>query len=110
MQVEVTQFLRPHGRREAMTTVVPDACRDGYANMLLEHCRLTAEVLTTGHISLCIEDTVYGDFDSRLVANGPDVPKALTDMLTTFRRSDHMQWVNDIQADADAPEVPEVTQ
>ena len=75
-----------------MTTDVSDDCREKYKLMQLSGCRLTAEVLGTGHISLCIEEPALGDYKIEIVQNGPDVQKAIEKMLMEFDSAQFAEW------------------
>lgn len=77
---EVVQFMRPHGRQEHTSTRLPLESKPAYLDMLAHKCRLEAEVLTTGLVSVTISDGTT-DIDIRVVANGPKVQQALVDML-----------------------------
>lgn len=92
MTVEVTQFVQPHGRQIPMTTEVSDKCREKYNQMQSAGCRLTAEVLGTGTISLCIEEPDLGDYRIELARNGPDVQAAIERMLMEFDPAQFQEW------------------
>lgn len=51
-----------------------------YDDMREAGCRLEAEVLTTGQVSVAVSDSET-DVDIRIVSNGPEVIAALEDML-----------------------------
>ncbi len=93
MTIQVTQFIRPNGRQEIATTTVDNKCGDNYKLMRELGCRLTAEVLRTGEISLCIEHPEHGVFDIRIESNGPAVKHALEDMLMVFSKERLDKWV-----------------
>lgn len=93
MQVQVTQFLRPDGRVQQATTELSDepGLEDKY-NLLAElGLRFTAEVLTTGEVSTCIEHEL-GDFDMSITPNGPEVQKGMIDMLRRFNENKFHSW------------------
>lgn len=72
MIVEVIQFLRPYGRQVKQEAEVPDELIDKYTQMREAGCRLTAEVLPGGLVSLCIESRELGeDLYLLLANNGP---------------------------------------
>ena len=82
MTVEVTQYLRPDGRQELMHTDISDDCRGAYIAMQERGWRLAAENLTTGEISLTVEDLLCGmDVEIEVVPNGPEVPLAIERIL-----------------------------
>lgn len=96
MKVNVMQFVLPNGRQVPVTIELPGDLTGQYATMKSCGARLTAEVLTTGEVSLCIEHPEYGDFDARVVPTGPDVPAALVQMLAGFRRTAFEDWLLDV--------------
>lgn len=101
MQIEITQFLLPDGRQRRCTLVIPDELGGQYERIKRSGVRLTAEVLTTGEVSLCLEDPGVGDdFDIRVVENGPAVPQAWEDMIRQFDTAAYKAWHNDMQDDA----------
>ena len=79
---DVTQYLRPNGRRKQEITELPIEYEEKYKEMLKRGWNFGAEVLTTGHVSVTIEDRVEGrDVTIRVIKNGPEVQKALCEML-----------------------------
>lgn len=84
MQVKVLQFLLPSGRQKLMHVQLSDELEETHKSMIDAGGRLTAEILTTGEVSVCIESSEYGDFVCQVVANGPDVTRALEEMLWGF--------------------------
>jgi len=84
MMVRVVQFLRPNGRQQECFTDISERCETSYVDMTRAGGRLTAEELTTGEISLCVEHPEHGDFDSRVVVNGPPVTRAIEEMFDAF--------------------------
>ena len=93
MKVEITQFIAPYGEQRIRFAEVPDDCAVGYEAMRRHGCRLTAEVLSTGHVSQCIEHD-EGDFDIKITKNGPDVQEALVRMLRAFDGPTFENWLN----------------
>ena len=82
MVVTVIQYMRPNGRTVETSTELPDTMRPFYETMLRRGWHFSAEVLTTGHISLTIEDRVKElDVAGRIVVNGPAVQCALEELL-----------------------------
>ncbi len=64
-----------------------------YWNMISCGARLTAEVLPNSEVSLCVEHSVHGKFDSRIIADGTDVTVALEELLCTFCAKKLASWV-----------------
>ena len=92
MTVEITQFIAPHGEQRPRTAEVPDDCAVGYESLRRHGCRLTAEVLMTGHVSQCIEHT-EGDYDIEVTPNGPEVQAALVKMIRAFDGTKFEEWL-----------------
>jgi len=89
-EVEIMQFMRP--RPAKMNCNLQKAVEHKYREMKRTGARLTAEVLATGQVSLCIEESRLGDFLSEVVPNGPEVPRALERMLAQFNASRFRLW------------------
>ena len=87
-EAEVVQYLRPNGRQKLITTRLPIDTYDAYRAMLTAGCRLEAEVLMTGQVSVTIFDREKEeDLDCRVVKNGPTVQEAMAAMLRACRDS-----------------------
>ena len=89
MNVEVTQFILPNGRKEVGQMDASNDCKDKYEQLIRSGCRLTAEILRTGEVSLCIEfmDTAgYEgfDYDCKISNNGPEITSVLSNMILNF--------------------------
>ena len=81
-QVEVTQYLLPDGRQRKNIVRLPEDVQDQYADMLQHGCRLEAEILSTGEVSLTVCDMEEEqDIDIRIARNGPATTQALIEML-----------------------------
>jgi hypothetical protein len=76
MTVEVVQYMRPDGRAVLMHTDICDAFEAPYRAIKMRGWRLAAEHLTTGDISITVEDEEQ-DFAAEIVPNGPEVPRAI---------------------------------
>jgi hypothetical protein len=98
MTVEVIQFMLPNGRQVRQTTQVPDDCAPGYEAMRAAGLRLTAEMLTTGEVSLCIEHPGEGDYAIDVVSNGPAVQDSIARMLREFDGKKCRQWLKEVRA------------
>lgn len=82
MTVDVTQYMRPTGKPVRQTTTVSDDLSTAYAAMKAAGCNLAAETLTTGEISVTIENRELGiDVECEIVTNGPDVQAGYEAML-----------------------------
>jgi len=92
MKVSLTQFLLPDGRQRIVETTIHDRLAGQVA--AIEECgaRLTAEMLTTGEVSMTVEHPKWGDFDIEVVNNGPEVPIALERLIERFEKSSFEHW------------------
>ena len=77
MIVEVTQYMRPNGRKQIMRIEIQDSFGAPYSAIRMRGWRLAAEVLAhTGEVSITVEDGEQ-DFACEIVPNGPEVPRAI---------------------------------
>lgn len=82
MDVFLTQYLLPDGRKRETHITLPDEAERPYIEMLGYSCRLEAEILSTGEVSVTVfhvEEEI--DLDIEVVPNGPEVQDALMKML-----------------------------
>ena len=79
-EVDVMQFVLPHGQQKPCKTDLPIATQEAYQDMLAHGCRFEAEVLTTGAVSVTISNADE-DVDMSITDNGPAVPQGMCDML-----------------------------
>ena len=78
--VKVTQYLLPDGRLRQVTTELPIESKQDYLDMLKADCRLEAEMLRSGLISVTITNKDE-DVDIEVITNGHEVQKAYVKML-----------------------------
>jgi hypothetical protein len=78
-------YTPPDGKNEVQQIELPDRYKEVYADMQSRGCRLEAELLGTGMVSLTITSDV-GDEDIRVVPQGIGIFKALHSMLDARRR------------------------
>lgn len=79
---DVLQYLLPDGRQKKINTELPAELESAYRDMLACGCRLEAEVLTTGEVSVTIFDLgTEDDRDISVTPNGPEVPAGMIAML-----------------------------
>lgn len=90
--VPFTQFLLPDGRQRLTSIEVSEEEYAKYEEIRDAGFRMTCELLTTGEVSMCIEDPELGDLDCVVSANGPDVPAKLRDMFLRFDRTNAAEW------------------
>ena len=97
MNVEFIQFMRPNGRKTMISIDVADDLTDHVRMIHAAHLHLTAEVLQTQEISLCIEDSERGDFACQVCSNGPEVPLAVDKLIRSFSVREYARWVMEKQ-------------
>ena len=94
MDVELTQFLLPDGRRREQTCTVSDTFQDRYHAIRAAGCRLTCEVLSSGMVSLAVEHPSWGDFLMEVCRNEPDrPPAALEKLIGRFDLEEFSRWL-----------------
>lgn len=76
MLIPFTQYIRPHGHRRAESIDRSDDIGEKARHCIEQGGRFTAEVLTTGQVSLAFE-LDGDDLDIEVTDNGPDVPHAV---------------------------------
>lgn len=79
--VPFTQYLRPNGRPRAMVIDRPEPVAEKAQALLRDGCRLDIEELSTGEISLTVEDEKGETIASELCANGPAVEDAVDRLI-----------------------------
>jgi hypothetical protein len=92
MIIEAVQFMRPHGYQKIVDREISDDLAGKWKEIQDSGCRLTMEVLMTRQVSICIEDEDWGDFDSRIVLNGPEVISAVEDLIRNFTMEGFVRW------------------
>lgn len=88
------RFTPPDGRQTVEETEVSPELAAIALQIRHDGFRFTVELLTTGDVSMCIEDTLsdLGDFDMALAPNGPEVPVALERLLRRYNSTDAQIW------------------
>lgn len=81
---------------------VPDSCdiEGDWQKQLSEiaenqELSFTAEILSTGHVSLCLENHELGDFMCKIATNGPgpkSPPAMLAEMLREWSQESYDCW------------------
>ncbi len=90
--VPFTRFTLPNGRQSPDSCFVGDAEFAQWLKIKEAGFRMTVELLSNGHVSMCIEDPALGDFDCVVCPNGPQVPVKLSEMLMRFDRAAVPAW------------------
>jgi len=94
MEIEVIQFSLPYGRQKLVIFDAPDALEPKYLSIQRCGCRLTAEALTTGLISLTIEEPNLGDYMIQLVQRVEEIEQTFAEMLDKFDERMFDRWVS----------------
>ena len=81
--VQAVQYLRPDGHKKLIVTELPIYSRKSYERMLEQGLWFELEVLTTGEVSITVSNDKT-DVDCEVVANGPEVHRAMLKMLSNF--------------------------
>ena len=93
MIIEVLHFYLPNGRAEWEEVEIKDFLKEKYELIQKFGCRLTAEVLTNGKVSLCIENPDMDDFDIKVCENGPKVIEILENMIDNFNEREYLEYI-----------------
>jgi len=72
---------------------VRDSLKEKYDLIQKCGCRITAEILSTGLVSLCIEKPDLDDIDIDICQNGPEVIKTLEKMIDNFEESKYLDFI-----------------
>ena len=89
------------GERRPDSCEVPAKWDRQLAEITDAGCVFTAEILSTGHVNLCLEHPEFGDFMSRLATNGPgekSPPNVLFGMLRDWDRKRFDRWLEVAQS------------
>ena len=74
---------------------MPDHLKPQWDEIQKVGLRLTAEVLLTQEVSLTLEEPDLGDYAIQVVANGPEVPKAVEQMIINFTAEGFERWMSE---------------
>lgn len=91
MQVEVTQFLRPTGKRKQVLATLPDELAEQVDLIKEWGGNFTAEVLPNDMVSVCIE-AIEGDYAHFCCPNSEEVAVKFAKMVKEFDVADFKQW------------------
>ena len=80
MSITFTQFMRPNGRRVETSIDRPEEIEQMADALKAKGLRFEVEVLTTGHVSMAIEDKEE-TIAMRVVPNGPETLKAVDELV-----------------------------
>lgn len=77
------QYLRPNGRKEAVSIDRPDDICAKADSIKRQGFRFECETLTTDDVSLTISDD-DGDYSVKVVPNGSGIPVAVDELILEF--------------------------
>jgi hypothetical protein len=100
MIINVTQYLRPNGRKVVHEFEIDEKYKDQYNNLTAYGCHLTCEQLQTGHGVHYISHRL-GDFQSVISAPG-NFKEAEEKLLSLIEAFDHRlfeEWVEQQRAE-----------
>jgi hypothetical protein len=93
-KITVKHFYRPNGCCEYETVEIDERYFPNYCKIIECGCRITAEVLTTSVVSLCIENPEMGDFDIKICENNGSTIEILEKMIDNFSEEEYKDWLN----------------
>lgn len=97
--VHIFQYRAGKGQIPDGSCQVSDAAFTNYEKARELGLRVTAEMLSTGEVSLCLEEPRLGDFAISICTNGPgekSPPALLEKMLLKFNEDDFKQWKKEV--------------
>ena len=83
MEIEFTQYLRPHGQKKKVRIDRPKAVADKAKEIKNAGLCLECEVLMSGDVSFTIANEEL-DLAFEIVPNGPEVPDAVDRLILNF--------------------------
>lgn len=83
MTLEMTQFIRPNGRKQPTSCEISDDLAGKVKEIHDAGLRFTAEVVGT-NVSFCIESDEE-DLAIEIVSNGPGVRETVENMIRKFK-------------------------
>lgn len=93
MKIQITQFLRPDGRKRALELEIPDEYQEQYDLIRSCGCEITCEQMMNGTAAQYITND-YGDFDIKLSPSNDlkAADKALLQMIKGFDKKEFDKW------------------
>lgn len=91
--VGFTQYMMPNGRKVPVSITLegPIELESKVQSILDAGLSFGIEMLTTGQISMTIEDIANGmDADIRVCNNGPGVPEKVKELIMGFNLEEHL--------------------
>ncbi len=97
MNLTVTQFMRPDGRRKAISLVIPDDCQAKVKEFQACGCEITCEQMMDGRAVQYISHD-EGDFALEISSSGKDADAALLKMIRAFDKDEFNKWLKEVAA------------
>lgn len=92
MPVSAVHYLKG-GRPVSAKVMIPSALGRRWREIKEHNCMLTAEVLTTGEVSLTIAHPAGGDFIVEIAQIGPDIRKAVVRLIERWDATQFRVWL-----------------
>ncbi len=90
-QIDVTEFIRPNGRKEIRTLTVDDETFQKYNELIQLNFRVTVERIDSV-VSLCIENH-YADFKSKLIKYNPNIETNICNFIKEFNKEEAEKFI-----------------
>lgn len=84
IEVEVIQYIRPHGYKRKIFIEIDDEYLASYEKMKKDGRWISAEVLPSKEVALYIESNEK-DFYSEVTDNGPEIKRTIEKMLRKYK-------------------------
>lgn len=95
MDLTVTQFMRPDGRRKPIVLQIPDDCEAKVKELQACGCEITCEQMMNGQAVQYISHN-EGDFAIEMSSSGKDADAALLKMIRGFDTATFNEWLKEV--------------
>lgn len=92
MKIQITQFVRPHGRQREYSYELPDEFKPQMELIQACDCKITCEELQTLEAASYVTHD-EGDFDLIISACGKEAEEALENMIRRFDKTKFDEWL-----------------
>lgn len=97
MNLTVTQFMRPDGRKKPISLEIPDDCKAKVKEFQACGCAITCEQMMNGQVVQYITHN-EGDFAIEMSNSGKDADVALLKMIRAFDTAKFNEWLEEMVA------------
>lgn len=97
MNLTVTQFMRPDGRRKSICLEIPDDCASKVKEIQARGCEIACEQLMTGEAAHYISHD-EGNFAIDVTGSGKKAVAALLKMIRAFDTAKFNEWLKEVAA------------